>query len=122
MLIGISSRVGILEEIASDQSTSFMSKLMKELCDQLQIRQTSPYHQAANGLMEHWNRTLKNMLRRMVDDEHTSWYRLLPYILFANRKVPEASAGFSPFELVYGWPVLVVRQIGETIVHFVIKA
>ena len=28
--------------------------------------------------------------------------RLIPYLLFAYREVPQASTGFSPFELVYG--------------------
>ena len=30
---------------------------------------------------------------------------MLPYLLFAYREVPQASTGFSPFELLYGWPV-----------------
>ena len=28
--------------------------------------------------------------------------RLLPYVLFAYREVPQSSTGFSPFELLYG--------------------
>ena len=36
-LIGIFSRVGIPQQIASDQGANFMSILMKELCDQFQI-------------------------------------------------------------------------------------
>ena len=106
-LVSIFSRVGIPQEISSDQGSNFMSRLMKELCDLLQIRQvtTTPYHQAANGLVERWNQTMKNMLRRMVYDSCPQWDRLLPYVLFAYREVPEASTGFSPFELLYGWPV-----------------
>ena len=106
-LIGVFARVGIPQEIASDQGSNFMSRLMKELCDQLQIRRvtTTPYHQAANGLVERWNQTMKNMLRRMVHDSSHQWDRLLPYVLFAYREIPESSTGFSPFELLYGWPV-----------------
>ena len=106
-LVTIFSRVGIPQEISSDQGTNFMSQLVKELCQQLQIEQvsTTPYHQAANGLVERWNQTMKNMLKRMIHDEPDSWDRLLPYVLFAYREVPEVSTGFSPFELVYGWPV-----------------
>ena len=106
-LVGVFSRVGIPQEISSDQGSNFMSCLMKELCDLLQIRQvtTTPYHQAANGLVERWDQTMKNMLRRMVYDSCPQWDRLLPYVLFAYREVPEASTGLSPFELLYGWPV-----------------
>ena len=30
------------------------------------------------------------------------WDRWLPYLMFAYREVPQASTGFSPFELLYG--------------------
>eukprot|EP00731_Ephydatia_muelleri_P004432 Em0002g608a len=42
------------------------------------------------------------MLRRTVTEEGKDWDRLLPYLLFAYREVPQASTGFSPFELLYG--------------------
>ena len=42
------------------------------------------------------------MLRKAVDEEGKDWDCLLPYLLFAYREVPQASTGFSPFELVYG--------------------
>lgn len=31
--------------------------------------------------------------------------KLLPYLLFAYREVPQDSTGYSPFELLYGWSV-----------------
>ena len=34
-----------------------------------------------------------------------TWSKYLKLLLFAYREVPEKSTGFSPFELVYGWPV-----------------
>ena len=42
------------------------------------------------------------MLRKVVDKEGKDWDRMLPYLLFAYREVPQASTGFSPFELPYG--------------------
>ena len=39
---------------------------------------------------------------RWTTEEGKDWHRLLPYVLFAYREVPQASTGFSPFELVYG--------------------
>ena len=71
----------------------------------LSMLSTTPYHQAANGLVKRWNQTIKNMLKRMIHDEFDSWDRLLPYVLFAYREVPEVSIGLSSFELVCGWPV-----------------
>ena len=42
------------------------------------------------------------MLRRSVTQEGKDWDRLSPCLLFAYREVPQASTGFSPFELLYG--------------------
>ena len=42
------------------------------------------------------------MLRRFAADVRRSWDEVLPYALFAYREVPQASTGFSPFELLYG--------------------
>ena len=51
--------------------------------------------------MEHFNNTLKALLRKLVSKEGCNWDRLLPYVLFAYREVPQSTTGFSPFELLY---------------------
>jgi hypothetical protein len=33
------------------------------------------------------------------------WDEMLPYALFAYRERPHEETGYSPFELLYGWPV-----------------
>ncbi|MBN3286867.1 NYNRI protein, partial [Polyodon spathula] len=55
----------------------------------------------ANELVKIFSRTLKNMLHRFVDQEKHNWAKLLPYLLFAVREVPQSSTGISPFELLY---------------------
>ena len=97
------SRVGIPDEIVSDQGNNFMSSLITQLCETLGIRKikSSVYYPQTNGL----NGILKSMLRKFVHDEPKTWDKVLPYVLFSYREVPEASTGFSPFELVYGWPI-----------------
>ena len=42
------------------------------------------------------------MLRKMCQEQPCDWDRYLQAVLFAYREVPQASAGFSPFELLYG--------------------
>lgn len=42
------------------------------------------------------------MLKKTLRTEGRHWDKLLPYVLFAYRDVPQESTGFSPFELVYG--------------------
>lgn len=102
-LLSFFARVGVPEEILTDQGTNFTSQLLKEVYRLLHIQpiKTTPYHPQTDGLVERFNGTLKAMLRKTAA-EGKDWDRLLPYLLFAYREVPQASTGFSPFELVYG--------------------
>ena len=106
-LVKIFSRVGIPHEILTDQGANFTSQLLTELYRMLHIRpiRTTSYHPQTDGLVERFNHTLKFMLRKSLGGKRKStkdWDVLLPYLLFAYREVPQASTGFSPFELLYG--------------------
>lgn len=81
-----------------------VSDLMREICRILSLHQlaTTPYHLLANSLVEEFNGTLKTMLRRMCAERPNDRDRYLAPLLFEYREVPQASLGFSPFELVYG--------------------
>ena len=93
------------EEILTDQGSNFTSSLLAELYHMLHVHpiRTSPYHPQTDGLVERFNQTLKSMLRKSATQEGKDWDKLLPYLLFAYREVPQASTGFSPFKLLYGW-------------------
>uniref|UniRef100_A0A3B3HIN5 Gypsy retrotransposon integrase-like protein 1 n=3 Tax=Oryzias latipes TaxID=8090 RepID=A0A3B3HIN5_ORYLA len=106
-LVQLFSRVGVPDEIITDQATNFTSGTMKQLQKELGIKgiRTTPYHPQTDGLVERFNQTLKQMLRKFVADTGRDWDKWLPFVLFAYREVPQASTGFSPFELLYGWPV-----------------
>ncbi|XP_077948925.1 uncharacterized protein LOC144382966 isoform X6 [Gasterosteus aculeatus] len=101
----LSTSLGIPKEILTDQGTPFMSRVMKELCALLKIKQlrTSVYHPQTDGLVERFNKTLKSMLRKAVGEDGRNWDHLLPYLLFAVREVPQSSTGFSPFELLLSY-------------------
>ncbi len=103
-LFRLISRVGIPKEILMDQGTAFMSRTIKELYELLGIKsvRTSVYHPQTDGLVERFNRTLKTMVRKFVKEDTKNWDKWLEPLLFAVREVPQASTGFSPFELLYG--------------------
>ena len=98
------SRVGIPKEILTDQGTNFTSQLLAELYRLLNVHgiRTTPYYPQTDSLVERFNQTLKAMLQRTVTEEGIDWDKLIPYLLFAYHEVPQASTGFSPFELLYG--------------------
>ena len=99
--------MGVPSDILTDQGANVMSRLLAEVYRLLQIKpiRTSLYHPQTDGLVERFNQTLKSMLRKTAISEGKDWDKLLPYVLFAYREVPQASTGFSPFELLYGRPV-----------------
>ncbi|XP_050777346.1 KRAB-A domain-containing protein 2 [Gopherus flavomarginatus] len=103
-LVKVFARVGLRKEILTDKVTNFTSRLLNQVCRLLGVKQlrTFVYHLQTDGLVERFNRTLKDMLRRFPPDEPCHWDQLLPPLLLAVREVPQASTKFSPFELLYG--------------------
>ena len=103
-LTKVFARVGVPREILTDQGSNFTSHLLVELYRLLHVHpiRTSPYHPQTDGLVERFSKTLKETLRKTVTDGGKDWDRMIPYLLFAYREVPQSSTGFSPFELLYG--------------------
>uniref|UniRef100_A0A669B7F8 Integrase catalytic domain-containing protein n=1 Tax=Oreochromis niloticus TaxID=8128 RepID=A0A669B7F8_ORENI len=91
-------------QILTDQGTSFMSRTLRELYELLGIKsiRTSVYHPQTDGLVERLNKTLKSMIHKFITEDERNWDRWLDPLLFAVREVPQASTGFSPFELLFG--------------------
>ena len=103
-LVDIFSRVGIPDEILSDRGSQFTSDVMREVGRLLSVAQlhSSIYHPMTNGLVERFNGTLKNMLKRLMAERPSDWDRYVNAALFAYREIKQESTGFSPFECLYG--------------------
>lgn len=116
-LVEMFSRVGVPREVLSDRGTQFTSEMMREVERLLSVKHltTTPYHPMANGLVEKFNGTIKQMLKRMCQERPKDWDRYIAALLFAYREVPQSSMGFSPFELLYGrhvrGPLSLLRDI-----------
>ncbi|XP_047741136.1 uncharacterized protein LOC125179399 [Hyalella azteca] len=106
-LLEIYSRVGLPKEILHDQGTQFMSAVMRKFNQLLQIKSihTTPYNPRCNGSVENFNKSLKQMLKKMTEEQPEDWDRYLQPLLFAYREVPQLSTGFAPFELLFGHEV-----------------
>ena len=105
----------------TDLGTSFTSKLMKRLWQICGIKhkETTAYHPESNGLTEKFNGTLMRMIRAYLAENPNNWDQKLQSLLFAYRSVPQASTGFSPFELLFGrrvkGPLDLIKQNWEQI-------
>ncbi|GFV47000.1 hypothetical protein TNCV_3033971 [Trichonephila clavipes] len=103
-LLQIFSRTGIPSIIASDQGTNFKWALTQEFAKRIgsSPRFSCPGYPASNGLVERWNKVLKDMIHHVIREDPRSWDRQLPFLLFAYREVPNTTTGVSPFRLLYG--------------------
>ena len=66
-LVEMYSRVGVPAEMPTDMGSQFASGVMKEVSRFSSLKQmtTTLYNPACNGLVEKFNGTLKQMLKRM---------------------------------------------------------
>ena len=103
-LIDLTVRVGVPNELLTDNGTNFMSKVVKQFCQTTGIRQikTSPFHPQTGGMVERFNATLKHLLRKLTQDPRVEWDKCLLFVLWAYRGTVHSSSGFSPFHLLFG--------------------
>eukprot|EP00731_Ephydatia_muelleri_P024465 Em0016g736a len=106
-------RFGVPEQLHSDQGRNFESKVIKNICDLLQIRKTrtSPYHPQSDGLVERFNRTLLNLLSTAVVDAERDWGVQLPLLMFAYRTSMHETNGVTPFEMMFGREVVLPEHL-----------
>ncbi|XP_068240083.1 uncharacterized protein [Palaemon carinicauda] len=98
------ARFGIREHITSDRGTTFSSQLKIPLANLLGItlHQTTTYNPAANGMVEHFQGTLKAALMYLC--KHSNWFTHLPWILLELKiTLKDVLAA----EIVYGDPLVV---------------
>lgn len=114
-LVEIYSRIGVPAEMLTDMGSQFTFEVMKEVSRLLSLKQmtTTPYNPACNGLVEKFNETLKQMLKRMYIERPKDWDMYLPALLFAYREAPQASLEVSPCELHYGRTVQFLGNYGQ---------
>lgn len=79
-----------------------MSAVMRKFNQLLQIKSinTTPYIPKFNGSCENFNKCLKQMLKKITDDQPETW-DINTTFNFSYREVTQTSTGFSPFELLF---------------------
>eukprot|EP00253_Pinus_taeda_P001901 PITA_01901 len=119
----ILSRFGCPSKLITDNAAAFKSKKMIEFCYKYNISlgHSTAYHPQGNGLAESSNKSLVNIIKKLLEISKKGWHKKLINALWADRVSQKNSIGMSPFELVYGtdtfFPtslaVLVVKLLQE---------
>ena len=102
-LVSIFNHFGLPNILLSDQGANFESTMLNCTLEAFGIckSRTTPYHPQGDGMVEHLNCTLLQMLRAYVS-KSSDWELHLPLALFAYHSAVHPSIGFSPFELMFG--------------------
>lgn len=100
----ILSRFSCPSKIITGNAAAFKSKKMIDFCSKYKITlgHSIVYYLQGNGLAESSNKSLVNIIKKMLETNKKGWHRKLVNALWANRVSHKKSIGVSPFELVYG--------------------
>ena len=104
LLIPLFCHMGVPREILTDCGANFTGKLMRELYSLMDITplKTTPHHPECDSLVERFNASLKEMLRKTVKLWDGQWDLVLPHTLGEYHRAPHETTGFTPSELLYG--------------------
>ena len=90
--------------MTSDCGTEFVNEMISALCEVYKIRhiRTTAYHPQGNGQVERANKTIKDILAKVMPPKDNDWSHYLPSALFVLRTMRQQSTKFSPSELLHG--------------------
>ncbi|CAM8889845.1 unnamed protein product [Rhodiola kirilowii] len=97
-------RHGVPQRIVTDNGKQFSNKLMTNLCEKFKFKQykSSMYNAPANGLAEAFNKTLCNLLRKVVGKSKRDWHEKIGEALWAYRTTYKTPTQATSYALVYG--------------------
>ena len=97
-------RCPLPEQLHSDMGAQFESKVIQAISKLLGINKThtTSYHPQSDSLVERLNWTILSMLATTLDNHVEEWEDYLSKVCFTYNTSRHASAGFSPFYLMFG--------------------
>lgn len=103
----------------NDQEREFVNEVSENLhrMTGTEQRVTSAYHPQSNGLCERQNRTIKESLVKVLDENATEWPYIIEGILFAHRVSRHTSTKYSPFFLLYNREPTLPIDIKHNLFH-----
>ncbi|XP_070041067.1 uncharacterized protein [Nicotiana tomentosiformis] len=97
--VNIIYRFGVPRYIITDNGKPFDNRLMNKICDPFGFKQrnSSMYNAAANGLAEAFNKTLCNLLKKVVSKSKRDWNDRMEESLWAYRTTHRTPTQSTPY-------------------------
>jgi transposase InsO family protein len=104
LVMRVFCRLGLPQELHSDQGRDFLSELFSNTCRLLQIRRTktTPWRPQSDGMVERLNRTIGAMLRQYTSEAQDDWDDWLPLCNLAYNGSRQSSTSYTPYFLMFG--------------------
>jgi len=114
----ILSRFGCPEKIITGSAAAFKSKRMINFCHKYHITSghSTAYYPQGNGLAESSNKSLINIIKKVLEENKKNWHKKLVNALWADMLTTKRSIGTSPYELVYGMEVVFPSSLGIPVI------
>ncbi|XP_070050746.1 uncharacterized protein [Nicotiana tomentosiformis] len=116
--VNIIYHFGIPRYIITDNGKPFDNRLMNKICELFGFKQrnSSMYNAAANGLVEALNKTLCNLLKKVISKYKRDWHGRMEEAQWAYRTTLYTPTQVTPYALVYG--VKVVLPLKRKYLHY----
>eukprot|EP00253_Pinus_taeda_P032952 PITA_32952 len=120
----ILSCFGCPNKLITDNVAAFKSKTMVEFCHKYHIilGHSTAYHPQGNGLAESSNKSLDNIIKKLLEINKNNWHKRLVNALWENRVSQKKSIGTSSFELVYGVDTVFPTSLATPVVKLLQEA
>ncbi|XP_038904336.1 uncharacterized protein LOC120090691 [Benincasa hispida] len=94
---------GILLQTVTDNGRQFSNSLMYKLCEKSKFKQykSSMYNATANELIEAFNKTLYNLLKKIVSKWKRDWQEKIEEALWVYQTTHHTPTEVTPYSLVY---------------------
>ncbi|GJU13964.1 reverse transcriptase domain-containing protein [Tanacetum coccineum] len=107
-------RLGLPEEIISDNVKQFYENPFKDWCEKLSIRHCFAFvkHPQTNGLVERSKKSLRERIKARLNERSKDWMGELSHVLWARRTMIKSSNEETPFSLTYNTEAVIPAEIG----------